>query len=53
VLPSERYGKSWTLVIDTADPSRRDENPLHADDRVDVTARSINVLRRLDDARDR
>jgi glycogen operon protein len=54
VLPGERYGRTWELVIDTSDPERRgDEHRLHAQDRVQLTARSINILRRLDDARER
>ena len=53
-LPSERYGEQWELVIDTADPrGRAHDDPLHAGESVDLTARSMQVLRRLDDARER
>ena len=54
VLPGERYGRTWELVVDTADPKRRgDEHRVEAEDRLQLTARSIIILRRLDDARER
>jgi glycogen operon protein len=53
-LPSERYGEHWVMVIDTADPrGRGDDNALHAGEPVDLAARSMNILLRLDDARER
>jgi glycogen operon protein len=53
-LPSERYGEQWEMVIDTADPrGRAHDDSLHAGESVDLTARSMQVLRRLDDARER
>jgi glycogen operon protein len=52
-LPGERYGKEWQLVIDTAEPRRREGAVRsYASDRVDVVARSIQIHRRLDDARE-
>jgi glycogen operon protein len=53
-LPSERYGEHWVMVIDTADPrGRGDDNALHAGEPVNLAARSMNILLRLDDARER
>jgi glycogen operon protein len=52
-MPGERYGKEWQLVIDTAEPRRREGAVRsYASDRVDVVARSIQIHRRLDDARE-
>ncbi|HWB71233.1 MAG TPA: glycogen debranching protein GlgX [Egibacteraceae bacterium] len=52
-VPSERYGKEWGVVIDTARPGQRDggERLAAGDERV-VEGRSLLLLRRLDDARD-
>ena len=53
-LPREAYGRRWQLVVDTADPDDRRTGPhASAAGRVVVTGRSIQVLRRMDDARDR
>jgi isoamylase len=53
-LPREAYGRRWQLVVDTADPHDRGSGPhVRAAERVVVTGRSIQVLRRMDDARDR
>ncbi|HEX6257051.1 MAG TPA: glycogen debranching protein GlgX [Euzebyales bacterium] len=53
-LPREAYGRRWQLVVDTADPDDRRTGPhASAAERVVVTGRSIQVLRRMDDARDR
>jgi glycogen operon protein len=53
-LPGERYGRAWELVLDTADPDRRGtDHRVAATDRVQLVDRSIQILRRLDDARER
>jgi isoamylase len=48
-LPSRRFGAQWTLLLDTADP---DAGPgarrLRAQSPLDVTARSLVLLRRVD-----
>ena len=53
-LPNERYGMDWETVIDTTQLDPPDTGtPSHAGDRMDVMGRSMQVLRRLDDARER
>jgi glycogen operon protein len=54
-VPGERYGKSWEVVVDTANPvtDRRDSGrQLVTGDTVELIDRSLLVLRRLDDASD-
>jgi glycogen operon protein len=53
-LPGEPYGRLWELVVDTADPDRRGAaHQVRATERVVLAARSIQILRRMDDARER
>ncbi|MBW3606047.1 MAG: glycogen debranching enzyme, partial [Actinobacteria bacterium] len=53
-LPDERYGRLWQLVVDTADPTRWGVgHRAAAGDRVGLVAKSVQVLRRMDDARER
>ncbi len=53
-LPGEQYGRAWTLVVDTAEPAHRGAGQrVSAGGRVELVARSIQVLRRMDDARER
>ncbi|MDQ3029219.1 MAG: glycogen debranching protein GlgX, partial [Actinomycetota bacterium] len=54
-VPGELYGKSWEVVVDTANPvtDRRDSGrQLVTGDTVELIDRSLLVLRRLDDASD-
>ena len=49
MLPGRRYGQLWTLELSTADPG--DEAgafALGARESLDVMARSVTVLRRVD-----
>jgi glycogen operon protein len=52
-LPDQRYGRLWQLVVDTADTTRRGVgHRASAGDAVGLIARSVQVLRRMDDARE-
>jgi glycogen operon protein len=54
-VPGERYGKSWEVTVDTANPAsdRRDTGrQLVTGNTVDLIDHSLLVLRRLDDASD-
>ncbi|HTT75360.1 MAG TPA: hypothetical protein VMF50_05195, partial [Candidatus Binataceae bacterium] len=49
ILPSERWGKKWRLVLDTyAAASRPSGNLYRADEAVRVEGRSLIMLRQLD-----
>jgi glycogen operon protein len=53
-LPGESYGRQWELVVDTADPDRRGSaHRVRATERIVLAARSIQILLRMDDARER
>ena len=52
-LPPKEYATDWGVVVDTARPELRDgKESASAGDAVELQARSVMVLRRLDDARD-
>jgi isoamylase len=52
-LPPKEYATDWDVVIDTARPELRDgRESASAGETVELPARSVMVLRRLDDARD-
>jgi isoamylase len=52
-LPPKEHATDWGVVVDTAQPELRDgHQTASAGDTVEVQARSVMVLRRLDDARD-
>jgi len=46
MLPGEAYGDAWETVVDTADPDVGDRPALRAGEKLEVTARSLLVLRR-------
>jgi isoamylase len=51
-VPPRRYGKRWSVVLDTARPDHREGRIRHrAGDQLEVEDRSLVLLRRLDDAR--
>jgi isoamylase len=52
-VPSEAYGKRWSVVFNTARPQLR-EGDAHRDagEKLDLASRSMKLMRRLDDARD-
>jgi glycogen operon protein len=45
-LPARRFGRGWLLEVDTAYPTRNEDEILLARANVDVTDRSLMVLRR-------
>jgi isoamylase len=45
-LPPARYGGEWVKVLDTADPGLEPTNGVKADESIQVTTRSVQVLRR-------
>jgi glycogen operon protein len=47
IMPDDRYGQSWEIVLDTAAPFLEDRTNSKADEPVDVEARSLLVLRRV------
>jgi len=52
-VPGERYGKSWSVAVDSADPAsdrREGGRQLVTGDTVDLIDHSLLVLRRTDDA---
>ena len=52
-LPPKDYGEQWSVVLDTARPSVREgAQTVEAAGPLTLEARSVVVLRRLDDARD-
>ena len=51
-VPPSRYGKRWHVVFDTASVTLSGRVRLRSSDRRPVTARSVVLLRRQDDARD-
>ena len=54
-MPTEEYGKSWKVVVDTDNPSSTRSNAgreLVTGESIDLVGRSVIVVRRLDDARD-
>ena len=46
-LPGEEFGERWECVVDTADPAPQETSTADAGAEVAVTARSVQVLRRL------
>jgi glycogen operon protein len=53
-LPGEAYGRLWEIMVYTADPDRRGSaHQVRATERIVLGARSIQILLRMDDARER
>jgi glycogen operon protein len=46
ILPTEEYGETWEVCLDTAAPFASDERHVKAAAEIEVEARSIVVLRK-------
>ena len=47
VLPTEDWGKGWTVVVDTGGTQAEEQGQHSAGEEVGVEARSLKVLRRV------
>ncbi|MEX0659512.1 MAG: glycogen debranching protein GlgX [Egibacteraceae bacterium] len=53
VVPTQAYGKRWSVVFNTAEPDLREgQAERSARDKLRLASRSVTLLRRLDDARE-